>query len=227
MRSPRKLASISAVLTVAVAGVAIAQTIPDHSTGPAHMQGMDTGQHPSMRPGHMSEMMRQHRDMVPMGGMHGTSSRPTLPGQGAFGAIQEVVSILDADPKTNWSKVDLEALRQHLIDMDEVTLKAEAALKQIDGGLEITITGSGRTLTAIQRMIPAYAQTINGLNGCTAKADTLPNGELLAVTATDPKEVQHIRGLGFIGLLASGSHHQQHHLAMAKGELDQEHLHKH
>ena len=227
MRSIRKLAAIGTVLTVAVAGVAIAQTMPDHSMGPGHMQEMTgSGQH-QMGPGHMQEMMRQHHGMMPMAGMHSASSTPTLPGQGAFGAIQEVVRILDADPKTDWSKVDLEALRQHLIDMDEVTLRAEAAPKQIDGGLEITITGSGRTLTAIQRMIPAYAQTVNGLNGWTAKADTLPNGELLTVTATDPKEVQHIRGLGFIGLLVSGSHHQPHHLAMAKGEFGQEHLHKH
>ena len=65
---------------------------------------------------------------------------------------------------------------------------------------------------------------MNGLNGWTAKAASLPNGELLTVTATDPKEVQHIRGLGFIGLLVSGSHHQPHHLAMAKGEFDHEHL---
>ena len=56
------------------------------------------------------------------------------------------------------------------------------------------------------------------------KRPQLPNGELLTVTATDPKEVQHIRGLGFIGLLASGSYHQMHHLAMAKGEFDHEHL---
>jgi hypothetical protein len=35
---------------------------------------------------------------------------------------------------------------------------------------------------------------------------------------------QHIRGLGFIGLLVSGSHHQPHHLAIAKGEFDHEHL---
>jgi hypothetical protein len=226
MRSTRKLAAVGAVLLVTVAGAAIAQTMHDHSMGPGHMQEMTgSGQH-QMGPGHMQEMMRQHQGMMPMGGMHGAST-PTLPGQGAFGAIQEVVSILDADPKTDWSKVDLEALRQHLIDMDEVTLKVEAAPKPIDGGLEITITGSGRTLTAIQRMIPAYAQTVNGLNGWSAKADTLPNGELLTVTAADPKEVQHIRGLGFIGLLVSGSHHQPHHLAMAKGEFDQEHLHKH
>jgi hypothetical protein len=128
---------------------------------------------------------------------------PTMPGQDAFGAIQE---ILDADPKTSWSKVDLEALRQHLIDMNEVTLNADAAAKPIDGGLEIAVTGDGRTLVAIQRMVPAWASTMNGHQGWSTKAATLPNGALLTVTATDPKEVEHIRGLGFIGLLVSGAH---------------------
>ena len=166
-----------------------------------------------------------------MGGhaeMQGASTTPTLPGQDAFGAIQEIVRILDADPKTDWSKVDLEALRQHLIDMNEVTLHADAAPKQIDGGLEIAVTGSGRTLVAIHRMIPAWVQMANGHDGWSAKAAELPNGELLIVTATGPKEVQHIRGLGFIGLLTSGSWHQPHHLAMAKGEFDHKHLsHQH
>lgn len=40
----------------------------------------------------------------------------------------------------------------------------------------------------------------------------LPNGELRSVSAPDPEESQHIRGLGFIELLVSGSHHQMHHL---------------
>jgi TusA-related sulfurtransferase len=107
--------------------------------------------------------------------------------------------------------------------MNEVTLKAAAAPKQIDGGLEITITGNDRTLVAIQRMIPAWAETMNGHQGWSTKAAPLPNGEVLTVTATDSKEVQHVRGLGFIGLLVSGAHHQPHHLAMAKGEFA--HLH--
>jgi hypothetical protein len=233
MLSTRKLVAIGAVLVVAATGVAIAQTMPDHhSMGPGHMQKMmASGEHP-VGPDHMQEMMRQHQGMMPMigghGGMHGASTMPTLPGQDAFGAIQEVVGILDADPKTDWSKVDLEALRQHLIDMNEVTLKAEATPKQIDGGLEIAVTGSGRTLVAIQRMIPAYVQMANGHDGWVAKVSELPNGELLTVTATDPKEVAHIRGLGFIGLLASGSWHQPHHLAMAKGQFDHDHLaHQH
>ena len=144
---------------------------------------------------------------------------PTMTGQDAFGTVQEIVQILEADPKTDWSKVNLEALRQHLIDMNEVTLKAEATPKQIEGGLEIAVTGDGRTLVAIQRMVPAWVQTMTGHLGWSTKAAPLPNGELLTVTATDPKEIQHIRGLGFIGLLVSGSHHQPHHLAMAKGEF--------
>jgi len=156
-------------------------------------------------------------------GMHAAGATPTMPGQDAFGAIQEIVRILDADPKTDWSTVDLEALRQHLIDMNEVTLKADDVAKPIDGGLEIAVTGSWRTLLAIQRMIPAHAQSVNGLNGWSVTAAPLPNGELLTVTASDPKEILHIRGLGFIGILASGAHHQPHHLAMAKGGFDHAH----
>lgn len=152
-----------------------------------------------------------------------TTIIPSLPGQDAFGAIQEIVRILEADPKTDWSKVDLESLRQHLIDMNEVTLKAEAAAKPVDGGLEIAVTGADRTLAAIRRMLPAHAREIDGLNGWSSKTDSLPNGELLTVTSNDPKEIAHIRGLGFIGLLASGAHHQPHHLAMAKGEFTHPH----
>jgi hypothetical protein len=146
-----------------------------------------------------------------------------MPGQDAFGTIAEVVRQLDADPKTDWSKVNLEALRQHLIDMNEVTLKADASAKPVDGGLAITVTGSGRTLAAIRRMVPAHAREINGKSGWIAKTTELPNGELLTVTASEPKEVQHIRGLGFIGILVSGAHHQAHHLAIAKGEMGHAH----
>jgi hypothetical protein len=225
MPSTRKLIALGAALAVAVSSIAFAQTVPDQPhrpMGPDHQQMMQSGQRP-MGPGEMREIMRQHHGAMPIGN-HPASTTPMLPGQDAFAAIQEIVQILDADPKTDWSKVDLEALRQHLIDMNEVTLKADAAPKQIDGGLEIAVTGSGRTLVAIKRMVPAYAQMANGHNAWVAKVSELPNGELLTVTATDPKEIQHIRGLGFIGLLASGAWHQPHHLAMARGDFDHEHL---
>src|SRR5438093_8043305 len=105
MLSTRKLVAIGAVLVVAASGIALAETMPDHhSIGPDHQQ-MQSGQHP-MGPGHMQEMMRRHQGMMPVGGhagMHAASTTPTLPGQDAFGGIQEVVRILDADPKTDWS----------------------------------------------------------------------------------------------------------------------------
>jgi hypothetical protein len=203
--SLRKLMAVSAVLVVVASGIAPGQT--------------PSGPHP-MGSGQMQEMMRQNPGMMGAeGAMHGDSNTPTLPGQDAFGAIQEIVRILDADPKTDWSKVDLEALRQHLIDMHEVTLKADESPKKVDGGLQIAVTGSGRTLVAIQRMVPEWAEMANGLSGWHTKTAPLPNGELLTVIATSPKEIEHIRGLGFIGLLASGTWHQAHHLMMAKGEM--------
>ena len=165
-------------------------------------------------------MQMMHQQMVP-GSQTSDTATPTMPGQDAFGAIQEIVRILEVDPKTDWSKVNLEALRQHLIDMSEVTLKADAVTKLIDGGIEVTVTGTGRTVEAIQRMVPAQAHQVDRthLNGWSAKTEPLPNGVLLTVTSGDPQQAQHIRGLGFIGFMASGSHHQAHHLAMAKGEF--------
>ena len=82
--------------------------------------------------------------------MQGTEAViPTMPGQDAFGAIQEIVRLLETDPNTDWSAVNLEALRQHLIDMNDVTLKADAQPKPIEGGLQIAVTGEGRTVAAI------------------------------------------------------------------------------
>src|SRR5512145_146537 len=87
--------------------------------------------------------------------MHGSDAVvPTHPGQEAFGAIQEIVRILEADPKTDWSKVNIGALREHLIDMDEVTMRARASERMLGNGIEITVTGEGRTLDAIKRMVP-------------------------------------------------------------------------
>ena len=183
------------------------------------MSGRDTGQMPGMMQQDGAGMMETH-------GMRGTQMRGAnlvMPGQDAFGAIQEIVASLEADPKTDWSKVNLEALRQHLIDMNEVTLKANATAKSIDGGLEIAVTGSGRTLAAIQAMVPAHAQEINGRNGWSARTEPITGGVLLTVTSKDANQVQRIRSLGFIGILVSGSHHQPHHLAMAKGEFAHSH----
>lgn len=220
MSSIRKRAVVAVGATAILSVMVVGQPIRDaFSQQPPAMDHGTPGQAPGALQQHQQQMMQMHDHGM---GQMGTAL-PTMPGQDAFGAVQEIVRILEADPKTDWSKVDLEALRQHLIDMNELTLKADAVAKPVDGGVEITVTGSGRTLAAIQRMVPAWAATMNGYKGWATKAAVLPEGELLTVTAVDPKEVPHIRGLGFIGLMASGAHHQPHHLAMAKGEFVHQH----
>lgn len=143
---------------------------------------------------------------------------PTQPGQDAFGTIQEIVRLLEADPETDWSKVNITALREHLIDMDEVTMRARAAERVLKDGIEITVTGQGRTLAAIKRMVPARAQELASL-GWSAKAQDLPSGVKLVVTASDPSQAVKIKALGFMGIMVQGAHHQVHHLMMAKGEF--------
>lgn len=143
---------------------------------------------------------------------------PTQPGQDAFGTIQEIVRLLEADPETDWSKVNITALREHLIDMDEVTMRARAAERVLKDGIEITVTGQGRTLAAIKRMVRAHAQELASL-GWSAKAQDLPSGVKLIVTASDPSQAVKIKALGFMGIMVQGAHHQVHHLMMAKGEF--------
>jgi len=204
---------MKSMLATAVVALAVSAAALVHPISVVAQQPMGNGMS-------NDQMQMMHQQMGP-GSQTSDTTTPTMPGQDAFGAIQEIVRILEADPKTDWSKVNLEALRQHLIDMNEVTLKADAVTKPIEGGIEVTVTGTGRTAEAIQRMVPAQAHQVDQthLNGWSAKTESLPNGVLLTVTASDPQQVQHIRGLGFIGFMASGSHHQAHHLAMAKGEF--------
>lgn len=160
-----------------------------------------------------------HGPMMP--GRAPAAGVPTLPGQDAFGAVAEIVRLLDADPQTDWSQVDLERLRQHLIDMNEVVLRAEVKTSPVPGGLLMDVTGVSRTELAIRAMLIPHATELDQMPGLAAKTEAIPGGVRLIVTARDAqdgKAVARVRGLGFIGLLTLGAHHQPHHLAMARGE---------
>ncbi len=201
--------------------------------------GGPIGMHGQIKQGDMMEQMHRqmmqdeggmyggmgqgmHGGMGGHNGMHnqqsGTINSPTMPGQDAFGAIQEVVQILQSNPKTDWSKVNIEALRQHLIDMNEVTLHAATAQRDLDNGIEITVTGEGRTLEAIKRMVPAHVSELQEI-GWNAKSDGLPNGVKLTVMASEAQPLTKLKALGFVGILVQGSHHQPHHLMMAMGQF--------
>jgi hypothetical protein len=146
---------------------------------------------------------------------------PTASGQAAYAAISEVVRMLKADPKTDWTKVNVEALRQHLIDMDAVTMQANAVQRNIPGGIEVDVTGSGRTIDAIRRMTMNHTSMLDAGADYHASAQEIANGARLVITAKNAEDasiVARIRGLGFAGIMTEGDHHASHHLALARGE---------
>jgi hypothetical protein len=154
----------------------------------------------------------------PMAAHHGmTGSIPTEPGQSAFAAIQEIVGILEADPKTDWTRVNIEALRQHLIDMNNVTLSSTVTSEPVEGGMRFTVTGVGPVQDSIRRMVMAHAASMNGVNGWRLEAAKTDQGATLTVRAP-ASEMAKLRGLGFIGIMTRGMHHQMHHLMIARGE---------
>lgn len=144
------------------------------------------------------------------------AATPRQPGQGAFAAIQEIVEILEADPRTDWGKVDIGALRQHLIDMDNVTLHAQMQSTPIDGGISFVVTGDGPIRKSIQRMVLAHASIMDGVDGWKISAAKTDGGAVLTVT-TPAKDLKKLQALGFIGVMTHGMHHQQHHLMIAQG----------
>jgi len=146
---------------------------------------------------------------------------PTRAGQEAFATIAEIVRLLDADPKTDWSKVNLEALRQHLIDMDDVTIRSAVQQESVPGGVRFVVTGTGRTRDAIRRMAMAHGTTVSKADGFTWTASEAPDGAQVTVRVTDPTDtraIARLRGLGFLGVLSLGDHHVVHHLALASGQ---------
>jgi hypothetical protein len=192
------------------------------SSGAVSAQGIPPGAAPPPPPpmtDHaMPGMMQHHAEL--MTGMPDPKPSPvdaTLAGQDAYGAVQEIVRILEADPKTDWSKVNIDALRQHLIDMNSVTLAANVKNEPIDGGMRFDVTGEGPVRDSIRRMTTAHAATMNGVDGWKFEAAEIEGGAALTVHAP-AKDVDKLRGLGFLGVLTLGMHHQVHHLMIARGE---------
>jgi hypothetical protein len=131
-----------------------------------------------------------------------------------------VVARLDADPATDWRRVNIRALRDHLVDMNELILHAEVAETAVDNGIAATVTGSDRTLAAIRRMLPMHAQML-GMEDPHLRATwrEIDGGGVLTVETDNPAGLDRLRALGFYGVMVLGDHHRRHHLAIARGQM--------
>lgn len=195
------IATVAATLPLGAQQTPPPRPTMTHAPGMQHTPGMEQG-------------------VAPAGATQG--------GQAAFAAIQEVVKLLEADPKTDWSKVDLEALRQHLIDMDAVTLRARVKASAVAGGLAMDVTGPPEVAASITRMLSSHGAMLETQGGWRATTAPIAGGMRFTVVAANPNDpalVARIRGLGFIGLMVQGDHHTTHHLAIARGAGAAAHAH--
>jgi hypothetical protein len=199
-----RLLAIAVLLTLPV--VASAEQFVHHHSGGRSMDAMP-----------MDHMQTMHGRSVSRDGRQKLDGKPTEPGQASFAAIQEIVQILEADPKTDWSKVDVEALRQHLIDMNNVTMAVQVKGETIDGGMRFIVTGEGAVRESIRRMTSAHAATMDGAGGWHFTAKETEGGSVFEVRVP-AADTAKLKGLGFVGVMTRGMHHQEHHLMIARGE---------
>ena len=190
--------AVSIIATLAYQSASFAQDSHQHQEGMDH-----------------SKMMSSSQTKFPVA---------TEGGQGGFTAIAEIVALLQADPNTDWSKVNIDVLREHLVDMNELAINATAKTEINDGSVVFHISATGRALKAVHAMVPAHAGVLSGTTKWKASAELTDTGAIMALSADNPHELQKIKALGFFGVMATGAHHQAHHMLMATGAAN---AHKH
>lgn len=152
---------------------------------------------------------------------HGDDSAtlPSEAGQSAFAALAEIVAILEADPHTDWSSVSIDALRTHLVDMDQLTLSSVVRTQMLDDQqIKFYVSGEGRTVKAIQTMVPTHAGMVRASTGWNIDVERESDGVTLTVNPGSPEMLTKLKALGFFGFMTIGAHHQSHHLQMATGQ---------
>ncbi|MDW4497139.1 hypothetical protein R5H30_04030 [Sulfitobacter sp. D35] len=147
-----------------------------------------------------------------------TSNIPSEPGDGTFAAIIEIVAILSDDPATDWSRVDIDGLRTHLVDMNKLVIGADVRSELLPNGIRMRIGTKGRAGAAASRMVPAHGPFMAAETGWSSDVSRAADDIVWIVTAPDAEAVARIQALGFFGLMATGDHHRMHHIAMARGD---------
>ncbi|MCK0097280.1 hypothetical protein MWU60_17005 [Yoonia sp. F2084L] len=148
--------------------------------------------------------------------MH-TLGSPSETGQSQFAVIAEIVTLLRDDPETDWAQVDIKALRDHLVDMDNVTTRASVERTVDETSVTFMVTGDDVVGASIRRMVLAHSPMLQGTSDWTVTAAQIEGGASMLVQVGSDEELSQVLGLGFFGLMTIGAHHQQHHLMIAKG----------
>ncbi len=165
-----------------------------------------------------AEMHSGHNPGMKHEGMADIGAQPREGGQATFSALIEIVGLLEQDLTTDWSQVDLDGLRSHLLDMNHLILDTTAT-KQIIGGKQIRfdVRGTAESIPSIHRMVVAHSRFIERSRGWTIKPALNLDGAKLTVTVENANTLVRLNALGFYGFMSLDSHHQAHHFQIAMG----------
>ena len=171
-----------------------------------------------MASAHMHHANMNHAAM--MG--NNTATTPvvlTESGTDPFATLQEVITALEANTGTNWEKVNIEALRLHLVEMQDMTINVDVKHQYIDNGFQAVVTPTtNRAVKSLTRVLSGHPAQMKAETGWDMQVSNNDDIFTLTVVSKKAHEVAKIRGLGYIGVMSYGNHHQPHHWAMASGE---------
>ena len=168
--------------------------------------------------GNTQHKLMQNQEM--MNHMQMRMSPLSEAGNDAFGTIQEVIRKLESNPNTDWSKVNIEALRAHLADMEDMTLNVEILSQTniLNGVKTIIKATTARAYKALKRVFKAHPNQLKKETGWNMTIVEKNKDFIIKATTSNKNEINKIRGLGYIGLMAYGAHHQPHHWMIANGK---------
>jgi hypothetical protein len=165
-----------------------------------------------------------HHDNMNHAAMMGnnTAATPivlTESGTDPFATLQEVITAMEANPGTNWEKVNIEALRLHLVEMQDMTINVDVKQQHIDNGFQAVVTPTtNRAVKSLTRVLSGHPMQMKAETGWDMQVQNNNGVFTLTVTTKKAHDIAKIRGLGYIGVMAYGNHHQPHHQALASGE---------
>ena len=147
-----------------------------------------------------------------------TSENPASAGPFVFAELSRVIDILERDHDTNWDQVDLDALRDHLIDMELVFSQALSATEIEGTTVKFSVTSvDPKVFRAAKDMATAHGGFLPSSSGYVWKTQATEDSVVIEISAATSDLATKAAALGFFGMLTLDDHHSFHHEMMARG----------
>jgi len=141
-------------------------------------------------------------------------------GQSTLAALIEVINVFEADDQTDWHAVDIDGLRSHLLDMNDLVINTNAVTEIADDNkirFNVVANGGNDSLGAIHRMVQAHSRFIEQSRGWKITPTVNDNGATVTIVINNDADLIRLKALGFYGFMSLDSHHQAHHYQIAMG----------